>query len=68
MAAIGSPVFGDMRYGGEKAVKGRLALWAYQLKFTHPVTKTVMAFRAIPPIDESPWKLFRTLESEFNNF
>ena len=37
-SSINCPVYGDMRYGGEKAVKGRLALWAFSLRFTHPVT------------------------------
>ena len=38
MAAINAPVYGDMRYGGENAVKGKLSLWAYSLSFSHPVT------------------------------
>ena len=32
MAGIGCPVYGDMRYGGENAKKGFLALWAYFFK------------------------------------
>ena len=56
-AGAGHPVFGDMRYGGEKAQKGKLALWAYSLSFTHPVTKERMRFVALPP-DASPWKEF----------
>lgn len=57
-AAINCPVFGDMRYGGEKAVKGKLALWAYSLRFNHPVTHERLRFVAEPPADETPWKLF----------
>ncbi len=57
-AGIAHPVYGDMRYGGEYAVKGRLALWAYSLAFTHPVTKERMRFVAGPPEDGVPWKLF----------
>lgn len=57
-AAINCPVYGDMRYGGEKAVKGRLALWAYSLRFTHPVTGEALRFEAEPPMDLVPWKLF----------
>ena len=49
MAGISHPVYGDMRYGGEKAVKGKLALWAYSLSFTHPVTKERMRFLCEPP-------------------
>lgn len=57
-AAINCPVFGDMRYGGDKAVKGRLALWAYSLRFTHPTTGEALRFVIEPPKDELPWKLF----------
>ena len=60
MNAIGCPVYGDMRYGGEKAKKGYLALWAYYLAFTHPVTKERMVFRVEPPSENAPWNLFDT--------
>ncbi len=57
-AAVNAPVYGDMRYGGERAVKGRLALWAYSLSFPHPVTGEKLRFMAEPPLTEAPWKLF----------
>lgn len=57
MAGAGHPVFGDMRYGGERAQKGKLALWAYSLAFTHPVTKERMRFLSEPPA-ATPWKEF----------
>ena len=60
MSHLGTPVYGDMRYGGEKAKKGYLALWAYYLSFTHPVTKERLVFRAEPPKDNVPWNLFDT--------
>ena len=63
MSAIGTPVFGDMRYGGEKAKKGYLALWAYYLSFTHPVSKERMVFRVQPPKDNTPWVMFDTERS-----
>ncbi|MBO5525776.1 MAG: RluA family pseudouridine synthase [Clostridia bacterium] len=58
MSGIGNPVFGDMRYGGQNAQKGKLALWAYSLSFTHPVTKERLKFVVEPPKDEIPWKAF----------
>ena len=58
MAGVGHPLYGDMKYGGEKAQKGKLALWAYSLSFTHPVRKERMRFMAEPPEDEVPWKAF----------
>lgn len=60
MNAIGTPLYGDMRYGGEKAKKGHLALWAYYLSFTHPVSKERMVFRVQPPKDVTPWQIFDT--------
>ena len=58
MAGISHPVFGDMRYGGPLAQKGKLALWAYSLSFTHPVLKERMRFIALPGEDSVPWKNF----------
>ncbi len=63
MSAMGTPVYGDMRYGGEKAKKGYLALWAYYLSFTHPVSKERMVFRVQPPKENNPWALFDTEKS-----
>ncbi len=60
MSNLGYPVFGDMRYGGETAVKGKLALWATSLSFTHPVTKERLVFKVEPPKDIAPWKIFDT--------
>ena len=40
------------------AQEGKLALWAYSLSFSHPVTKERLRFIALPPADEMPWKLF----------
>ena len=59
-SSLGYPVYGDMRYGGENAVKGNLALWATSLSFTHPVTKERLTFKVEPPKTNSPWKIFDT--------
>ena len=58
MAGINCPLYGDMRYGGEKAKKGYLSLWAYMLAFSHPVTKERMVFKVQPPKENSPWSEF----------
>ena len=60
MSNIGTPVYGDMRYGGENAQKGKLALWATSLSFTHPVSKERLCFKVEPPKDLLPWKYFDT--------
>ena len=67
MSAIGCPVYGDMRYGGEKAVKGKLALWATSLAFTHPVSKERLVFKIEPPAENMPWNLF-DIEKEIESF
>lgn len=63
MNTIGCPVYGDMRYGGEKAKKGYLSLWAYYLSFSHPISKERMVFRVQPPEDVNPWNNFDTKKS-----
>ena len=56
---IGHPIYGDVRYGGDILAKGHnLALWAYKLKFVHPVTKKKMTFMSMPNEDMVPWKSF----------
>jgi len=35
-----------------------LALWAYNLKFNHPVTKERLSFVCLPPMNEVPWNNF----------
>ncbi len=63
MASINCPLYGDMRYGGDKAVKGKLALWAYSLRLTHPTTGEKMRFEIEPPMDEGVWKNFAQTEN-----
>ncbi len=58
MSAIGCPLYGDMRYGGENAKKGNIALWATSLAFSHPVSKERLVFKIEPPVDGTPWNLF----------
>ena len=59
MKTIGCPVYGDVKYGGDKLAKGHnLALWAYELKFVHPTTKQNMTFKVYPPEDKIPWSVF----------
>ena len=63
LASIGSPLFGDMRYGGANAIKGNIALWASLLSFTHPTTKERLVFKIEPPSNLSPWKYFNVQEA-----
>lgn len=45
--SAGFPLWGDNRYGGGKAGQ-QIALWAYQLSFSHPTQKIPMTFTALP--------------------
>ncbi|NLL55794.1 MAG: RNA pseudouridine synthase [Clostridiales bacterium] len=59
MAALSTPLFGDIKYGGDKTPVGyNIALWEVELKFTHPITKEKLMFRVYPPVDDVPWKFF----------
>lgn len=58
MQGVGCPVYGDAKYGARTGRGSNLALWAYSLRFVHPVTQNIMVFRAFPPIEDSPWKFF----------
>lgn len=58
LAYMKHPIFGDTKYKGNILKGANMALWAYQLKFTHPVTKQVLNFVSFPPSDEIPWKYF----------
>jgi len=49
MASIGHPLFGDQKYGpNDNAVGDILGLWAYSVRFDHPVTQVQLRFRLNP--------------------
>ena len=48
-SGIGHPVAGDRKYGAETDPLKRLALHAFRLSFTHPLTKKRMDFESKPP-------------------
>ena len=45
-ATRGYPLYGDQLYGRQD--KKQIALYAYHLSFTHPVTKEIMDFKLLP--------------------
>lgn len=49
MNSIGYPVAGDLKYGGHKNRIGRMALHAYVLSFTHPMTNEQLSFETKIP-------------------
>lgn len=48
-------IYGDQKYGGRGHGK-QIALWAYKLSFSHPVTKERLEFKVLPEINGT-WKI-----------
>ncbi len=58
LKSLTSPIVGDVKYAGDKYIKSpHLALWAYRLSFSHPISGDEMTFIAEPP-QEFPWNGF----------
>jgi len=65
-AQLNAPIYGDFKYG-DKAHGGNLALWAYQLTFTHPVTKQNLKFKVAPDYSNKAFNAFKsTIENLIN--
>ncbi|AIW40363.1 MULTISPECIES: RluA family pseudouridine synthase [Paenibacillus] len=55
MQAIGCPLYGDQKYGGNLSRPGQqLALWSLLAGAPHPVSKDDMRFHSLPPV-QFPW-------------
>ena len=66
MQSLGTPIFGDVKYGGDTLAKGHnLALWAYELRFYHPTKTDPFVFKVFPPVGDTPWNVF-SLESHIS--
>jgi 23S rRNA pseudouridine1911/1915/1917 synthase len=63
LAAIGSPIKGDVKYGFRRSNKDRsIHLHAWKIQFNHPVTEEEETIIAPPPADPV-WDAFRDLIS-----
>lgn len=61
---LNTPIYGDYKYG-DKEHGGNLALWAYELTFTHPITKEDMRFTVAPDYSNPAFKFFEeTIEKK----
>ncbi len=52
-------IYGDQKYGG-RGHRKQIALWAYELKFYHPVTNELLTFHSIPK-KEGSWKILELI-------
>lgn len=69
MQLIGSPIVGDLKYGGETIRNpSMILLHCREMEFVHPVQKIPILIKADPP-EHQIWDLFRDLiiESEFQD-
>lgn len=57
-SASGHPLYGDHRYNDRVKKDEDLALWSYELGFTHPVTKAPLVFKSLP-IKKRPFTYFK---------
>ena len=55
LSNMGNPIVGDKKYGSK--VGSPLCLWAYELRFAHPISAKEMTFRVYPP-EIAPWTKF----------
>ena len=53
LASLGTPIFGDVKYGSSNPWEGRIALHAATLEIQHPVLKEKLYLRA--PLDQA-WR------------
>jgi len=53
LASLGTPIFGDVKYGSNNPWEGRIALHAATLEIQHPVSRERMSLRA--PLDQA-WR------------
>ena len=51
------PLWGDQKYNKKAVVGEQIALWAYKIKFEHPVSKEILEFK-LNPKSEYPWNIF----------
>lgn len=57
-AAVGCPLYGDQRYGKERAKPGQqIALWSAEVAFAHPTRSEPLRFTSAPPASH-PWSLW----------
>lgn len=52
------PLWGDQKYNTKALVGEQIALWAYEIRFEHPISKEVLEFR-LQPKDEYPWNIYK---------
>lgn len=61
LSKVGMPIKGDLKYGAERSNKdGGICLHAFQVEFTHPVTKANIKVTAPVPQEDNLWRYFES--------
>lgn len=64
LAAIGSPIKGDVKYGFRRSNRDRsIHLHAWKLRFQHPVSHETIELIADPPAEDPVWAAFQATVS-----
>lgn len=58
----GHSIYGDQKYGTRGRGK-QICLWAYELKFYHPISKEKLCFKSIPK-QEGSWKILENISEK----
>lgn len=53
------PLWGDQKYNDNSLPGEQIALWAYSIRFKHPVKDEIMNFTSLPDFKKYPWSLFK---------
>lgn len=62
LAAIGSPIKGDVKYGARRKNHDRsIHLHAWKLQFSHPISSQKEEVISLPNIEDSVWSAFKLL-------
>lgn len=67
LATLGYPIYGDQKYGQTVNKPGQqIALWAYSVKFPHPVRDEIVSIQQLPP-NVYPWNPLTKHVNELEN-
>ena len=61
LASRGHSIYGDNKYG-TRGIGKQINLWAYKIKFKHPISKKEMSFKVLPKFEGS-WKILEDINN-----
>lgn len=68
LAAIGSPIKGDLKYGFSRTNEGGfIHLHSVQVEFVHPIKQEIVSLSALPISNDAVWNYFSKHAGLYNN-